>query len=113
MLMQGLCALATSVAMLLSMSVILPVMSARGLVLFLFFLLGIPMSLLIQRAVHAIYLREVLWLALGGLSALAMVVLAGAGDALTMLLTLAMSVFTGWQTLHGGKRSELGNQLIG
>lgn len=112
-LMQGLCALATSVAMLLSMSVILPVMSARGLVLFLFFLLGIPMSLLIQRAVHAIYLREVLWLALGGLSALAMVVLAGAGDALTMLLTLAMSVFTGWQTLHGGKRSELGNQLIG
>ena len=30
-----------------------------------------------------------------------------------MLLTLAMSVFTGWQTLHGGKRSELGNQLIG
>lgn len=111
--MQGLCAIATGIAMLLSMSVILPVMGARGFVLFLFLLLGIPMSLLVQRAVRAVYLREYLWLALGGVSALAMLILSGPGDALTMLASLAASVFTGWQTMHGGKRSALGNQLIG
>ena len=111
--MQGLCAIATGIAMLLSMSVILPVMGARGFVLFLFLLLGIPMSLLVQRAVRAVYLRQYLWLALGGVSALAMLILSGPGDALTMLASLAASVFTGWQTMHGGKRSALGNQLIG
>ena len=99
--MQGLCAIATGIAMLLSMSVILPVMGARGFVLFLFLLLGIPMSLLVQRAVRAVYLRQYLWLALGGVSALAMLILSGPGDALTMLASLAASVFTGWQTMHG------------
>ena len=111
--MQGLCALAGSVALLASMSVILPVMTARGLILFLCFLLGAPLSLLVQRGVRAIYLREILWLALGAAAALAMLVLSRVGDALTMLPALAMSLFTGWQTAHGGKRSTLGTQLIG
>ena len=74
--------------------------------LFLFFLLGIPMSLLIQRAVHA-YLRECAVAGARRTFGAGDGGAAGAGDALTMLLSLAMSVFTGWQTLHGGKRSEL------
>lgn len=113
LVMQGLCAIASGIAMLLSMSVILPIMAARGLVLFACLLLGILMSLLVQRAVRAVYLREYLWLALGGVSALAMLILSRPGDALTMLLSLAASLFTGWQTMHGGKRSTLGDQLIG
>lgn len=111
--MQGLCALACSVAVLLSMSLILPSMSARWLILMMVFFLGIPLSLLVQRSIRALYLREPIYLALGTVAVVLMLFLAGKGDVLTMLVSLAASVFTGYQTLHGGKRTPLGKQLIG
>lgn len=113
LVMQLLAALACGVAVLLSMSLILPAMSARWLVLSLCFLLGLPMSLLVQRALPAWYLRQPLWLALGALCLIAMLALARMGDALTMLIALASALFAGWQSVHGGRRSPLGTQLIG
>lgn len=113
LVMQALAALACSVAVLQSMSMLLPPMGARWLVLSLLFLLGIPLSLLVQRAFGAVYLRQPLYLVLGAVSLLVMLVLARLGDVLTMLLALAAALFAGWQTLHGGKRTSLGTQLIG
>lgn len=110
---KGLTALSSAVAMLLTMSQLLPAMSARGLVLFLSFFVGAALSWLLQGWLEAVYLRSIPGLALAGGSLLAMFLPAQIGGGIgTMLLAIGLSLFTGWQTLHGGRRTDLGDQFI-
>ena len=112
-LMQGLCALSAGFALLLTMSRLLPDMPVRGLVLFVCFAAGCALSVLIQRGPAAWYLGGVAAMTLAVLSAVALLILARVGGGIgPMLLVIALSVFTGWQTMHGGRRSEFGQQVI-
>lgn len=113
LIMRALCALCAAVAMLLTMSMLLPVMTARWLLLFLCFILGGALSVLIMRGFAAWQLRDYVGLGLAAAAGLAMLILARAGGGIvTMLAAVALSLFTGWQTLHGGRRTALGNQFI-
>lgn len=112
-IMQALCALAMAVASLAAMSQILPSMPARGLVLALCMIVGLGLSVLISRIVQAYYLGNVLGMIVSAAAALVLLV-AGqlSGSGLPMLVAVAMSFVCGALTLHGGRRTELGTQLI-
>lgn len=112
-IMHILSALSTAVAMLLSMSILLPLMPARWLLLVLCFFAGAALSLLVMRGFAAWQLRDYLALSLSCASALVMLVLGRLSGAIApMLGGLALCLFTGWQTLHGGRRTPLGKQFI-
>ena len=112
-IMQALCALAMAVASLAAMSQILPSMPARGLVLALCMIVGLGLSVLISRIAQAYYLGNVLGMIVSAAAALVLLV-AGqlSGSGLPMLVAVAMSFVCGALTLHGGRRTELGTQLI-
>ena len=112
-IMQALCALAMAVASLAVMSQILPSMPARGLVLALCMIVGLGLSVLISRIAQAYYLGNVLGMIVSAAAALVLLV-AGqlSGSGLPMLVAVAMSFVCGALTLHGGRRTELGTQLI-
>ena len=113
LIMQGLSVLCTAVAMLLTMSQLLPLMTARGLILFLCFLLGGVMSALLMGGFAAWMQKNYVRLGLAAASGLLLVILARAGGGIvTMLIAVLLTLFTGWQTLHGGRRTALGNQFI-
>ena len=113
-IMQGLCALAMSVASLATMSQILPTMPARGLVLFLCMVVGLALSVLISHGAQAYYLGNIPAMVLAAAAALALLVASRlSGGGLSMLVAVVMSLLCGVLTLHGGKRTELGSQLIG
>lgn len=112
-IMQALCAIAASIASLAVMSQLLPNMPARGLILFLCMLAGIALSVLISRMPRSYYLGNIPAMILSAACALALLIagqLSGAGPA--MLVAVAMSFVCGLLTLHGGRRTELGAQLI-
>jgi len=113
LVMRGLCVLATAIAALITMGALLPVMPLRGLVLFVSFVAGGFLSVLIQRGPAAWVLGRVASLVLAVLSFLALFITARVGGGLvTMALCLLLSLFTGWQTMRGGQRSELGSQVV-
>ena len=112
-IMQGLCALAMSVASLAVMSQILPSMPARGLVLALCMLAGLLLSVLISQILRAYYLGNVPGMILSAACALVLLVASQlSGNGLPMLAAVMMSFACGYLTLHGGRRTELGAQLI-
>ena len=112
-LMRGLCALAMSIASLATMSLILPTMPARGLVLFGCMVVGFGLSILICRGPQAYYLGNIPALVLAALAALALLVVSRlSGGGLPMFIAVVMCIVCGLLTLHGGRRTELGSQLI-
>ena len=112
-IMQVLCALAMAVASLAVMSQILPSMPARGLVLALCMVAGLFLSLIVARIWRFFYLGNIPGMILSAVCALVLLV-AGqlSGSGLPMLVAVAMSFLGGFLTLHGGRRTELGAQLI-
>lgn len=112
-IMCALCALSASVAALLCMSMLLPLMTARWLLLVLCFFAGGVLSVLIIRGFAAWQLRDYLGIGLAAASALVLLLLGRlSGAILPALGAIALSLFTGWQTLHGGRRTPLGKQFI-
>ena len=112
-IMQALCALAMAVASLAVMSQILPSMPARGLVLTLCMIVGLGLSVLISRIAQAYYLGNVLGMIVSAAAALVLLVAGQLSESgLPMLVAVAMSFVCGALTLHGGRRTELGTQLI-
>lgn len=112
-IMRALCALAMSVAVLSMMSQILPTMPARPLLLGLCMLAGAALSVLISRLVAAYYLGNIPMMVLAALAALGLLVGANsAGSALSMLVAVAISALGGVLTLHGGRRTDSGAQVI-
>lgn len=112
--MRALAALCSGVALLSAASFLLPVLPLRWLVLALCFVLGAAMSACVQLAAIRWYLRHVPVLALGGVCAVAMLVLGNlSGTFPLMLLAAALSALTGVLTRHGGQRSRAGGRLLG
>ena len=114
LVMRALAALCSGVALLSAASFLLPVLPLRWLVLVLCFVLGAAMSACVQLAAIRWYLRHVPVLALGGVCAVAMLVLGNlSGTFPLMLLAAALSALTGVLTRHGGQRSRAGGRLLG
>ena len=114
LVMRALAALCSGVALLSAASFLLPVLPLRWLVLVLCFVLGAAMSACVQLAAIRWYLRRVPVLALGGVCAVAMLVLGNlSGTFPLMLLAAALSALTGVLTRHGGQRSRAGGRLLG
>lgn len=112
-LMQLLACLASAIALLLSLSLLLPAMPARWLVLILALPVGAALGRFMQIAGSSYYLGDYLMLAIGVLSGLLMLILSRlGGGTLTVLVAIALNVFTGISTRHGGKRTEAGNKLV-
>lgn len=110
---RGLCALATSVATLSMMSQLLPTMALRALVLILCMVVGFFLSLLISRMAQAYYLGNIPAMILSAVCALALLIASQlSGGGISMLVAVAVSMACGVLTLHGGRRTELGTQLI-
>ena len=112
-IMTALSMLAGALAALASMSLLLPASGWRWLLLILTFAAGGVLTRLIHRAFSAAYVNSVLELGLG-IAAFVALLLVGrlSGATVPMLIALALAAFTGWQTLHGGKRTDLGTMLI-
>lgn len=114
LVMRALAALCSGVALLSAASFLLPVLPLRWLVLALCFVLGAAMSACVQLAAIRWYPRHVPVLALGGVCAVAMLVLGNlSGTFPLMLLAAALSALTGVLTRHGGQRSRAGGRLLG
>lgn len=112
-IMRALCALAMSIATLSMMSQLLPTMPARGLVLALCMAAGALLSVLIMRLVRAYYLGNIPMMVLAVVAAVALLIGANsAGSALSMLAAVTISILGGVLTLHGGRRTALGAQVI-
>lgn len=112
-IMKALCALAMGVASLATMSQILPTMPARGFVLALCLVAGSFLSLLIARIWRFFYLGNIPGMVLSAACALVLLVSSQlSGSGFPMLVATGMSFLCGYLTLHGGRRTELGTQLI-
>lgn len=110
---QALACLAAGIAFLLSMSLLLPAMPARWLLLILTVPAGAALGRFLQLAGSTYYLSDYLMLALGILSGLLMLIVSRlGGGTLTALAAIALNVFAGIATRHGGKRTEAGNKLV-
>ena len=113
LVMQALACLAAAIAFLLSMSLLLPAMPARWLLLLLCVPAGAALGRLMQMAASTYYLGDHLMLAMGILSGLLMLIVSRlGGGTLTVLLAIALNAFTGIATRHGGKRTDSGNKLV-
>lgn len=74
---------------------------------------GFALCWLVHKACGAYYLNDWLWTGTGVGGALLLLILGGLGGAtLVMVPAVALSVFIGWQTAHGGRRSSYGNEVI-
>ena len=113
LVMQALACLAAAIAFLLSMSLLLPAMPARWLLLILCVPAGAALGRLMQLAASTYYLSDYLMLAMGVLSGLLMLIVSRlGGGTLTVLVAVVLNVFTGVATRHGGKRTASGNKLV-
>ena len=113
LVMQALACLAAAIAFLLSMSLLLPAMPARWLLLILCVPAGAALGRLMQLAASTYYLSDYLMLAMGVLSGLLMLIVSRlGGGTLTVLVAVVLNVFTGVATRHGGKRTTSGNKLV-
>ena len=112
-LARGLCSLACALATLLAMDAVAPE-KLHGLLLFVSLIAGFAMGWMIPRACGAYYLNDWLMTGAGAACALLLLIVGGMGGAtLTMLPTVALTVFVGWQTAHGGLRRPYGDEVIG
>ena len=114
LVMRALTCLSTGIAVLSAVSLLLPVLPLRTLLLALCFIAGMGLSILVQRAAMGWYLRSIPALALGGLGGVVLLLLGNlSGTFLLALLAAGLSVLTGVLTRHGGQRSRTGSQLLG
>lgn len=114
LVMRALTCLCAGVAVLSAASLLLPVLPLRGALLALCFVLGMGLSVLVQRAAVRWYLRSTPSLAAGTLAGLVMLALGNlSGTFLLALAAAGLSVLTGVLTRHGGQRSQAGCRLLG
>ena len=112
--MRLMTALVGGLALFSVMSLLLPVMSLRWLLLIVSFFVGILLSVLVQLAPQSLILHRRTAFIFSAAAAVVLLLLSNlAGSFLLMLLSVALSVATGILTLHGGKRSASGVQFIG
>lgn len=111
MLMKLLAALSGAIALLAAMSVLLPEGGVRWLLLVLSVPAGFALHFLMQDLPASITIGDRTGIAVSGGSLLVLLLFCGE-SALVMLMSILLSLFTGWQTMHGGKRGQLGTMLV-
>ena len=105
--------LACALALLASVSLLLPDGGWRWLALVLSLPLGGVLARLVHRTFSAAYLGRKIELGAGILAGVLLLLVGRlSGATLPMVVALLLAVFTGWQTVHGGRRSDLGTMLI-
>ena len=112
-IMELLACLVSAVVLLESMSVLLPRLPLRWLLIFLSFVLGGVLGAVAQYAPKAWFLGKKAQFAASAAVIVLLLVTAKAADMFSqMLLAMALAVLTGFVTRHGGKRTEQGNQIV-
>jgi len=107
-----LCAAACAFATMLAMDVVAPE-KLHGLLLFVSLIAGFTMGWVIPKACGAFYLDDWVFTAIGIGCAILLLIVGGMGETtLTMLPAVAVTVFLGWQTIHGGQRRPYGDEVI-
>lgn len=103
----------TAISVLTAFAAILPEITARGFVLFLTFLVGLGVGYIAEKIAAAYYLNEKVWIGISGAAFLALIAVGRISDTFAcMLIAIIMLAFTSLQTVHGGKRSEYGTNMI-
>lgn len=113
LIMKGLSCLVSAIVLLEAMGALLPSMKLRWLLIFLSFILGGVLGAVVQYGPASWYLGKKLQLVCSIAAGIALLILAKLGGfSMQMLLALALAVWTGFVTLHGGKRSQQGTQIV-
>lgn len=111
-LLRGACYLACAMAMFLAMDAVAPT-KAHILYLILGLVAGGAMAVAVIHAFSAYYLNDWLWMGIGMGCALLLLVVGGLGGATyVMLPAVVVTMFVGWQTVHGGLRRTYGDEVI-
>ena len=85
----------------------------HGLFLFLGFVAGFALCAMVIGVVGSFLLSDWTRLGIDAGCGLLLLILGGiSGDFLPVLLCVAAAVFIGWQTVHGGRRSPYGTEVI-
>ncbi len=113
LLVKALCALACALACVVAMDAVAPE-KLHGLFLLISFIAGLAMCYLMVQACGAWFLNDWLWTGVGMGCGLMLLIVGGMGGATGIMLpAVALSVFLGWQTCHGGLRSPWGDEILG
>lgn len=111
-LVRGLCALACGFATAAALDVLAPA-RGHGLFLLLGFISGFALCAMTVSVCGMIYLRNWKKLSMGCAACLLLLLVGGLGGASGLMLPcVAMSIFMGWQTIHGGRRNAYGAEVI-
>ena len=112
-ILRLLSALAGGLSLFSAMSLLLPVMPLRWLVLIVAFAVGMALSLAVQLGAGAWVLRR-RWLVCAAAASAVCLLAAGnfSGSMATMLPAVLLAVFCGIVMLHGGKLTESGSRLL-
>ena len=113
LIMRALGLLAGALAAAEAASPLLPAGFVRWLLLVVIFVLGGVLSGVIQYAPAAYYQGKRAMVVLAALCAITLLVLAQLGEGvLAVLLVIVCEVLTGILTLHGGKRTAFGDEIV-
>ena len=113
LIMRALGLLAGALAAAEAASPLLPAGFVRWLLLVVIFVLGGVLSGVIQYAPAAYYQGKLPMVVLAALCAITLLVLAQLGEGvLAVLLVIVCEVLTGILTLHGGKRTAFGDEIV-
>ena len=105
--------LAAALATVIAMDAVGPE-KLHGLFLFLGFIAGFALCWLMFDGFGRYYLSDWVRTGISGCCGLLLLILGGLGGiALTMAPTVAVAAFVAWQTIHGGRRSPYGTEVIG
>jgi len=112
LIVTAICSLACGLAAIATMSGVAPD-AGRGFFLFLSLIAGTAMGYMICGIGSAFYLSQLLRLGIGVGSAVLLLIVGFVGSGLiSILAAVAVSLWLGWKTCHGGQRSAYGQEII-
>ena len=113
MVAAAICALAGALASVVAVDALAPA-AGHGFFLFLALVAGAAMSVMIYKAPGAYYMNNWVQVGIGIGCGLLLLIIGGVGEtALAMVPAVGVTLFMGWQTSHGGKRSPYGDEVLG
>lgn len=111
-LVRGLCWLACALACIVAMDAVAPV-KGHGFFLLLALIAGAAMGIMLSRAWGTYYMNDAIQTGTGAACGVFMLILGIVGEAsLAMIPAIAVTVFLGQQTCHGGMRCTYGDEVV-
>ena len=111
-LVRALCCLACAFATVLAMDNVAP-LKLHGFFLCVGFIAGFALCWLLLGTVGHYFLSDWAKMGIGACCGLLLLILGGLGGVtMAMVPCVALTVFIGWQTAHGGRRSPYGTEVI-